>query len=344
MKTLTFTLFSFALLCVGAHAQPTITSADAFSVGDVLTYQGADTTGVDEGSTGMNQTWNFANLTNQGGPSSQTFVSPASTPFGASFPNATAALDDGGDTYVYYNVTSSQTDLLGIGSPTLLLPYSDPQKYFQYPFTYNTSFTDNIAATFTLATYPATRTGFVSFLADGYGTLILPTGTVNNVLRIKYIQHDVDAVDYGGGNTITTTTDITSYLWMTPGNNNALMSINYITTAVLSFSTSTKSVSYYPGTINTGLEDPYYAVNSPLLFPNPASDQATLSFGVPEAGSVKLTIMNASGQVIRAAQMNLPGGGNVSEKIMLEGLAAGTYFVSLDMENRHLFTRQLIKQ
>jgi hypothetical protein len=344
MKTLTFTLFSCAILYVGANAQPTITSADAFSVGDVPTYQGADTTGVDEGSSGTNQTWNFANLTNQGGPLSETFVSPGTTPFAASFPTATVALDDGAGTYVYYNVTSTESNLLGLGSPSLLLPYSDSQKYFQYPFTYNTSFTDNIAATFTIATYPGTRTGFVTFLADGYGTLILPTGTVNNALRIKYTQHDIDAVDYGSGNVITTTTDVTTYFWMTPGNTNSLMSINYVTTTVLSFSTSSKSVNYYPGTINTGLEDPYYAINSPLLFPNPAADEATISFGVPEAGDVRISVMNISGQVIRAAQTSVPAGGNVSEKIMLEGLAAGTYFVSLDMDNRHLFTRQIIKQ
>jgi hypothetical protein len=343
MKTLTSTLLSLAI-CLGARAQPTITSADAFSVGDVLTYQAADTTGINEGSAGINQTWNFANLTNEGAPLSETFVSPGTTPFAASFPTATAALDDGAGTYVYYNVTSTEANLLGLGSPTLLLPYSDPQKYFQYPFTYNTSFTDNIAATFTIATYPGTRTGYVSFLADGYGTLILPTGTVNNVLRIKYIQHDVDAVDYGSGNIITTTTDVTTYLWMTPGNTNALMSINYITTAVLSFTNSSKSVTYYPGTINTGMEDPYYAMNTPLLYPNPAADQVTISFGVPEAGNVTIYVINISGQVITGAQTYVPAGGNVSEKIMLEGLAAGTYFVSLDMDNRHLFSRQLIKQ
>ena len=92
------------------------------------------------------------------------------------------------------------------------------------------------------------------------------------------------------------------------------------------------------------MEDPFYSMNSPLLFPNPASDKATISFGIPEAGNVRLSVMNISGQVVRTAQRNLPAGGHFSEEIILDGLGAGTYFVSLDMDNRHLFTRQLIKQ
>ncbi len=52
-------------------------------------------------------------------------------------------------------------------------------------------------------------TGYIATTGDAYGTLMLPTGTYNNVLRIKKLQSETDTLSGSAG----ATTITTSYLW-----------------------------------------------------------------------------------------------------------------------------------
>jgi len=266
-KTLPAILLLMAL-SVTLFSQPTITSANMYAAGDELLIQPADTTGVVPGPLGANQTWDFSGITNDGALTTQTVVLASATPYASSFTGSDIAIDAGGGNYGYFDINGDDIFETGFASAAIVAPYSDPQKFISYPFTYTTSFTDALAANFEINGYENNRTGTVNFLVDGYGTLLLPGKTYTDVLRIQYTQNITDVLHFGPI-TLTTTTASTTYIWMIEGNKNALMDISYISTSVSGNTINTKSVYYYPGATST--EDVVVKENSIELFPNPAS-------------------------------------------------------------------------
>jgi hypothetical protein len=231
--------------------------------------------------------------------------------------------------------------LLGLANSSYVFQYTNSQKVLSYPITYNTSFTDDMAGSYTILTFTNNRTGTATFLADGYGTLIMPTGTINNVLRIKYTQSFFDVIDYGTG-PITSTSETTTYNWIVEGNKNVLVSISYITTSVLGLTFNTKSVSYYPGFVST--EDLLSSNSKIQLFPNPTVNNALINVNLEESGFVNLALYSTSGQQVKVIDCaNVPAG-MYSRQVNLEDVPDGVYFIKMKMDNRDLFTRKIVKQ
>ena len=340
-KKLLSSLFFIAILSsVAVKGQPTITSANAYAIGDVLTLQPADTS-VNEGSAGANQTWNFVSLADNGPITSQYIVDPTTTPYSADFPSAGVAIDVGSGNYAYYTSSSTDLTLLGIGSSSAVIAYSDPQTYFEFPFTYNSAFTDNILANYTLSGADVTRTGTVTSLADGYGTLMLPTSTTSNVLRIKYTQDITDLIDFGSFST-TIETASTTYIWLVPGNKNALLDISYTSATVSGNTTYGKSVFYYPG--STGTPDLSAPGIQAHLFPNPANDKVNLTINLNDAGHIRLSLYNVFGQEVKVYDESNANSGLYTRELDLTGLAEGIYFVQMSIKGENIFSQRLVKQ
>lgn len=81
--------------------------------------------------------------------------------------------------------------------------------------------------------------------------------------------------------------------------------------------------------IGISFEDLYRFELDPV-YPNPASDQATISFSLPKEGKVKLTLYNSLGQVIRTVLQSELVAGPYSIDLELEDLESGMYFYSLE--------------
>jgi hypothetical protein len=334
-------LFVLFLVVHSAIAQPTITSANMYAAGDILIMQNADTVGVDEGPSGANQTWDFSSLNNQGSATAQNVLLASGTPYFSSFPAADLATDVGGGNYSYLDIAGGDLLQLGFGSTDLTIAYTDPQKYLAFPFTYNTSFSDNIAGSYEVSGLVTTRTGTVSFLADGYGTLILPTGTYNNVLRVKYVQNIADVISIGPVD-ITTTTITSTYFWMVPGNKNSLMNISHITVSSTGSTVHANNVFYYPGVVST--EDFEIGMVKMQLIPNPAEKQVFLNAYVKEPGSRKVSVVNVLGQTVKTVESADLAAGVYQGKIELDELPDGLYFVQLATNDRIVASERLIKQ
>jgi hypothetical protein len=78
------------------------------------------------------------------------------------------------------------------------------------------------------------------------------------------------------------------------------------------------------------------------LFPNPASDQVTMTVVSTASGASFLTVSNALGQSLLVRPVVLRGGLN-SFVVPLGGLAPGVYFLVLNSEGRR-FVRSFIKE
>lgn len=192
-------VFAFTiLLSIVLAAQPTIRVESIPPVGSSYVQYFCDTTGISDGTSGTNQTWDYSNLTlnDEDEPMGFIFDSPQKGEKSESFPDADIVqiFSDGS---IFYKIESDQLVRLGVGYSEGIETLEDLSIVMKYPFTMNSSFEDEftgqIIANTEAGEMTIDRSGSISMKADGYGTLIMPYGTLKNVLRVKMVQ-DIEDV------------------------------------------------------------------------------------------------------------------------------------------------------
>ncbi len=327
MKTI---ILIFTLLASQAFAQTTLTSANNPVAGDIDSYAICDTAGVSQGSAGANQIWNFLNLIRQDS-SNINFVSAASTPYAAQFPSSNLASTNDNSNYNFMTTSSSNMFINGYGGPDLLVSYTDPQLYLQYPFTYSSSFSDNFAATYFINGSDVFRTGTTTVSGDAWGTINLPTGSFSNSLRVKYNITTSDSSN--PGIPFITVTNVTSYVWFVPGRKFPVFEIIYSTISIngTQFGSS-KSVNYNNGSTigitNISSEIPSgYTLSQ--NYPNPFNPSTNLEFGITKSDLVTLKIYNSLGKEIETLVNSVLSPGTYKYSFNASGLTSGVYFYTL---------------
>src|SRR5690606_7715069 len=89
------------------------------------------------------------------------------------------------------------------------LENTDPAEKLRFPFTFNNTFSDTYTGSANLGGTIIPRVGTVTVTAEGYGTLVTPAGTYQNVLKIKTEEISNPATLYSE-NSVT-------YDWFQPG-------------------------------------------------------------------------------------------------------------------------------
>lgn len=182
MKTrYTISSTTLALVTMGAMAQPSLQYANLHWMGQtfslhVVLNPGSSNPDPD----GADQTWDFSSATLQMNAASCAVTAPAGTPYAAQFPTANmvqAVTVGSSTTYSYFNLTSGQLDMLAenmsAGNGTI---YTTPKTPVIFPFAYPDYFIDD---------YVKDGTSYsVSRAVMGYGTVILPTGTYTDVIKV----------------------------------------------------------------------------------------------------------------------------------------------------------------
>ncbi|GIV27975.1 MAG: hypothetical protein KatS3mg027_1789 [Bacteroidia bacterium] len=139
--------------------------------------------------TGNGVTWDFTNkLASNTNTLVNVFVDPT-TLAGSSIyiaAGCNVALQDSD----FYKSSSTKLEYLGDISPDgeIFDLTPNPVTFMQYPFSYGSSFTDVTSGTMTFPGGSFNLTGTINVVADGQGTLILPSNPTivhNNVLRVK---------------------------------------------------------------------------------------------------------------------------------------------------------------
>lgn len=190
-------LFFFTLaLCstLSITAQITFTAADFPNIGETyVTIECDVNASISIGQAGANQTYDFSSLVGIDSIGN-TFVDPASTPGASAFPSATIATSglDENEGFLYLQESATEIVTLGFyvdvsedGSGEFLASiYNPTQKIIEFPTTFNTSYTDNDALSFTVEddsgfadSIRNTNTTVREVLFDAYGTVITPDGT-----------------------------------------------------------------------------------------------------------------------------------------------------------------------
>ncbi len=228
-KILLFLGFSAFISISFSQSPVTITEANQVpSVGDTIIYERANHFGFDpEGEGPVNdKLWDYPDLPATGVERTYSYHDVDATSHGYLFPHATIAESDsdaeGG--YVYYEVNDNDWLRWGFAAPDPQLPggyfwgvYNAGALEFPFPITagdfFTSSYEGDVSPLGAGEDSVKIEDGNISISADAQGTLVLPTGTFTNVLRIKIIE-SFKLVVYMYGMPVTTqTVEFESYYW-----------------------------------------------------------------------------------------------------------------------------------
>ncbi len=319
MKKIIFTIFILMFAVMSSKGQITITPTYNPIAGDRFVFNSVDTNNVQPGGAGANQNWNFSTITIFNDSTVLTYSVPSGTPYASSYPSANLAqYQQSASAYTYYQTSTSHILNYGAATTVATVVNSDPQKVMQYPFAYNSNFSDNFLAQFTSAGATVYRRGTINVSADAYGTITLPTGTYGNVLRTKQIQTIVDSSVISGFGLVSTTV-LTTYSWYNGVNKFPVFQITNSAITTLAGTTYSKSVSITKNQsvgINKISSEVPNKFNLNQNYPNPFNPTTKISFALPKTGLTKLTVFDNLGREIKT--------------LVNEELNAGTYEISLD--------------
>lgn len=280
------------------HAQPTLTNSTFPTIGQKVVGIGADTAGVQPGNSGANQIWNFSGLLPAASSVEDTgvYITPIGTPYFLNFPDANlAALSAEAQYYTYYKKEPSKLSFLGGEGGGLQLYYFNPVTVAEVPLTYNSSFSDTYEGANSTGSTVIYSIGNKTVKYDAYGTLMLPSGTFQNAMRLKTTAVLWDSLEIGGGY-VTSTINQTNYEWFVGGRPGALLTIMYRE------GTSTVHIPPLPPIVNPV---PLSKTVFYLKFSTTAVDEAAKKTGLLQIGQLRPNPSREVLEVIVAAAKNL---------------------------------------
>lgn len=289
------------------RAQPTITNSEDFEIGTVLMFQKCDTIGVNAGNPGENQTWNFSNLISLPDTATEWILDPSTTTNGNLFPTSNLVVKVSNGQFTYINKTIDENNIVGFIDTTSAFPatlYPNPMLIAKRPLNYGIIVTD----TFTLSGSPAL--GVITFDPDAYGTLILPNGTYNNVLRVKISQ-------------VHPWFTYVIYVWFDGITKSAILKID-----------NQPNVEYLLSETVLGITE-IKKQKTFNFFPNPTSNQ----FSFESENQGELSIRNLNGKVISKTFIR-----DKQTNISTANFTPGVYFIVFTTENYMTKPKKLIIQ
>ena len=335
-----YLLGSLFILPIAAFCQPTITNVLNPVNGTIIKTAIADTAGINEGPAGANKTYDFTNIKIKGTAGTYKYEAASGTPYASEFPNANLAFAStstgGTDGFTYFKTTSNDIQQMGIATPQVQMVYSDPQLVYKYPMTMSSTGTDYFKGSADQTMAITYRYGTTDYLADGYGTLKLPGGTFNNVLRVKIMQHFFDSSvifdDY-----ILTEYIITTYNFLSNDYKQQLLGISYTTTEdVFGDWVTTKFVNYYPDA--AGVND--ISKNSNFnIYPNPAVNSFSIELPVQNLQNIRIELTDIAGRVI-TSNSEYEISGNIAT-MNTSNIPDGIYFVNLYSDLQRLGSKKI---
>jgi len=197
MKKITLFLLAVGIAISTSAQLITISETNQMpAVDDTVFYKDANTFGFDAAGTGTvtDKTWDFAALMDAGTTFYYFWKDAASTPQAATFPGANMARGNSGEAgYFYFDVDGNNLNRWGwYGSATNYGIYTSPGMEFHFPITAGNNFSSAYhgeMSPYGVGEDSVTISdGTISMQADMQGTLILPEGTLIDVLRIHVVE------------------------------------------------------------------------------------------------------------------------------------------------------------
>lgn len=325
MRHITLSLLSFSTVTL--LAQPTITSNDVPAIGQQFTYVG-DATYVTLPGAGSDQTWDFSA---SGGTVGNTLnaIAASSAMGAAAFPTANIALATAGFEE-FIGITADGLEHFGQYTTSDNIVYTNPELYLPIPCVYGQSWNDDFAGWWGGGSN--TFTGNTTAFTGGFGTLILPWGTLTNVLRADMTQ----TRDESNGFSYVRTTNV----FYRPGTgyfvaNNEVLELYFGTTLI----STTEELTYLDAS-SIGLQENTANAIGVELMPVPAKDLVTVVFGA--AGAMQLRLLDGAGRLVMDVPMGAFAPGIHRHELDIRSLPTGIYSVQVTNAGGERGTRKLV--
>lgn len=176
-------LFVGWLACQCALAQPVLDRSMMPATGTVFGYHDVPFLGA--GKVGAAQKWDFSALPT-GTIVPYEWTTTAIAPGAGAFPPNALVLKIPGEPTAYYLPTDTALRWLGTHTDTALVRFDPPLDVLDLPCTMYSAWRDSGIAAITGAGRIDIRVTTLEATADGWGTLIMPYGPVEDVLRVRY--------------------------------------------------------------------------------------------------------------------------------------------------------------
>lgn len=281
------------------------------------------------GPTGENVTWDMATL-QASSVMDLTYTASGTAPF----LDATVQESYVEEVFIWNNSHYQLTNdaLLLWGAEGNGLTGSDPMKVLEFPCTYGTTWTDDFAFE---ASGFYTLEGTITGEADGYGTLIMPYGPVEDVLRVtltmNYIYEEIGigAVTLSG----------TDHVYYRPGVRVPILAHRDQQSAISTLDMIGSR--WVGGEVALGETDPGIRdATGMVVCPNPASYETFVRFDA--TAPTTLEVIDAMGRIIQHERLAATGPAMYNERLDLYGLAKGPYVVRLTDAKGHRREQKLI--
>jgi len=306
-------------ISVFSMAQPTLLSTEMAPLGtNWIMHYSQNFNLVDTTVQGANVTWNFSSIQSNSQTLTINVVDPSQTPYGSMFPSANYCYIEGPTlTYVYFNLSSSKMERIGSWRNGTLNTYTDPQTEYIFPLTlgsYNYDTWDNTLSS---------SGGIYELECIGYGTLILPMGTFNDVLMVRVHLEEFIL-------------DFDAYFWYSSSNGSVL--VQYIPGDGLFIPESLA----YTTVINLGTSIESSELSNQFKYNNPVKSSLSLYFENEIESDLNYQVLNAMGQQLHTGVIVR----NSSEaEIDLSHLSSGVYLLTLKEEKTNAEkTIKVVKQ
>jgi hypothetical protein len=314
-------------------AQPTFTAGSLSPVpGDDIFYSTGDFR--EPGPGGANAIWDHSGFiaTNN---TTAAYLTPAATGSGATFPNSTVALNGGGNNYTFYHTSATGVEDDGFIESMVTATCSDRLTLLTYPLAYNGSISDNATCSLTDGNTTWTRTSTITGTVDGWGTLIMYWGSVDNVLRVHTSQQTTDS-QFGAVSTKET------YAWYAAGVHIPLMTSERTSESVFGF-TFSDSTSTQVAAGSIGLDEAQHPGFGFRLSPNPGTDHVSVMLWGDAHGVVTIELTDMLGNTISSAPWISQTSDRLHRSLDISGLASGVYVVRVMNARGTILTERLVK-
>lgn len=303
----------------------TLDVGNAPTIGSTWTYISCGPVTLD--GTGVDQIWDASGATSTGADETLQCIAPENSSAGSDFPDADAALYYA-QTVTYLQVEEDGMYVLGSYLPNFPITsiYTDPAKQFVFPADLGDSWTDDYAGSYTYNGDEVQQSGQMSSTVSGLGDLVLPWGTVENVLRMEVTD---TYTEEGLGVTFIMNRTLTEFY--RPGLGSYLAR-KYANTTELNGTPGTPANGflYLSEDAFSGMADGEQQSIGMEVFPNPAADRATVVLAADNATT--LTLFDAHGKMVMQ-QPPIAAHGLVTATLDLSGLAPGVYSVRAQSQN-----------
>lgn len=335
-----FLLVPAAIFTLSISAQPTITSQNFFQPNQSVIAFDANGTGISDGEDGPNKIWDFTNLqvidnsVIWGGET----VLPSDINGFEFFNDASVSLILPNGKIRYWKNTESSLMYLGHDGSDDLLTLIDGAVLMNYPFTYGSFYSDNSIGDLSGACRNYTWESSAQTEGVGYGTLLLPSGSFQNVLKIRRISFGVRKnveLDYEREN------NIVEYFWFSQDVAGPLLYIRQWTNNGCPGSNEGTEVSFVTPNVVTEISEFDSAEISFNIFPNPAHDFAILRIDSKNEANINISITDLLGHEISQATNSLKISGSQVVELNIADLQKGLYLVHAISDNTR-YTEKLV--